>query len=338
MMRQLQPNIVINNRSSLPGDYDTPEQRIGDFNRARPWETCMTLGTQWAYKPNDTQKNLKDCIDTLVKCAGGDGNLLLNTGPMPDGRMVPGDVARFLEIGNWMQDYGESIYGTRGGPIKPTGFVASTCKGNIMYIHMLQAQFLGGEVQLPAMSRNVVSARVFPTGEPVGVTPNASGTLIAVASPYWQSLDTVVELTMDGAAFDITPFNISTNSLTTGKPATASNVYQNQVSTYGPAKAVDGDFATRWATDGGRTADWLEVDLQAPTTFNSAILSEGFDRARSWRIEYLDGATWKTAYTGTLIGSYLAVNFPAVTAQRVRLNYLQATNGPTVWEFQLFNK
>jgi alpha-L-fucosidase len=53
-VRGLQPNIVVNNRTGAPGDYDTPEQKIGGFQRERPWETCMTICQQWAWKPDDT--------------------------------------------------------------------------------------------------------------------------------------------------------------------------------------------------------------------------------------------------------------------------------------------
>jgi alpha-L-fucosidase len=63
LARRLQPHLIINNRCGLPGDFDTPEQRLGKFQLDRPWETCMTLGTQWSWKPDDQIKSLKECID-----------------------------------------------------------------------------------------------------------------------------------------------------------------------------------------------------------------------------------------------------------------------------------
>ncbi|GAF93742.1 unnamed protein product, partial [marine sediment metagenome] len=71
MARSLQPHLIINNRCGLPGDFDTPEQKIGQFQTHRPWESCITLGTQWAWKPNDRIKSPKECVDILVRCAGG---------------------------------------------------------------------------------------------------------------------------------------------------------------------------------------------------------------------------------------------------------------------------
>ncbi|MCD6350548.1 MAG: alpha-L-fucosidase, partial [Armatimonadetes bacterium] len=99
MIRSLQPHIIINNRCGLRGDFDTPEQRVGRFRLDRPWETCMTLGTQWAYKPHDRIKSLKQCVDILVNCVGGGGNLLLNVGPTPTGEIEPAQAERLREIG-----------------------------------------------------------------------------------------------------------------------------------------------------------------------------------------------------------------------------------------------
>ena len=99
MMRHAATGLIINNRCGLPGDFDTPEQRLGSFQLDRPWETCMTLGTQWSWKPDDQIKSLKQCIDVLVTCAGRNGNLALNTNPMPDGQIEPRQVERFREIG-----------------------------------------------------------------------------------------------------------------------------------------------------------------------------------------------------------------------------------------------
>ncbi len=80
----------------------------------------MTLGTQWSWKPEDKIKSAGEVIHVLAQCAGGDGNLLLDVGPMPDGRIEPRQVAVLKQVGAWLDKNGESIYGTRGGPWKPT--------------------------------------------------------------------------------------------------------------------------------------------------------------------------------------------------------------------------
>jgi len=162
MARTIQPHLVINNRCGLPGDFDTPEQRLGGFQLDRPWETCMTLGTQWSWKPDDKVKSLKQCIDALVTCAIRDGNLALNTNPMPDGRIEPRQAARFREIGRWMKAYGQSIYGTRGGPFRSTGWGGTTHKDKTVYVHVLK--WPEGGVMLPAVEAKIVSHRVLTGG------------------------------------------------------------------------------------------------------------------------------------------------------------------------------
>ena len=119
------------------GDYDTPEQRIGGFQIDRPWETCMTICHQWAWKPNDKMKSLKECLQTLIRTNGGDGNLLFNVGPQPDGVIEARQVERLKEMGAWLAKNGEAVYDTRGGPWKPSSHMVSTRKGDKIYLHLL---------------------------------------------------------------------------------------------------------------------------------------------------------------------------------------------------------
>ena len=122
-VRVFQPDILINNRTGARGDYYTPEQKLGKFDNKRLWESCMTIGRQWAWKPNDEVKSLEQCLHSLIRSAGGDGNLLFNVGPKPDGTIEPLQAERLKEMGEWLKKYGYTIYETRGGPFKtePTG-------------------------------------------------------------------------------------------------------------------------------------------------------------------------------------------------------------------------
>ncbi|OHB70943.1 MAG: hypothetical protein A2V70_19630 [Planctomycetes bacterium RBG_13_63_9] len=119
--------------------------------------------------------------------------------------------------------------------------------------------------------------------------------------------------------------------------ATASNVYRNQVDAYGPAMAVDDDPATRWATDSGTHEAWLEVDLGKPEAIDRALIAEAYaPRVEEFELQARQGETWKTFARGTRIGDGLEMKFDPVMAQVVRLNIVKASEGPTIWEFQLF--
>ena len=88
MARTIQPDILINNRTGDGGDYLTPEQKVGAYDDAKPWESCMTISAHnhWAWGgAKDGVKPLKAIVDMLVDCAGRDGNMMLNVGPEPTG-------------------------------------------------------------------------------------------------------------------------------------------------------------------------------------------------------------------------------------------------------------
>ncbi|HKL31395.1 MAG TPA: alpha-L-fucosidase [Tangfeifania sp.] len=160
-LKSLDEDILINNRvdkgrkgmegitisDKYAGDFATPEQRVGAYDIENPWESCITICQQWAWKPDDKMKSFEETLFTLLKTVGGGGNLLLNVGPMPDGRIEPRQVARLKEIGDWLKENGESVYGTTGGPYKPVDWLTSTRKENAIYIHLLDYE--KNEVLLP---------------------------------------------------------------------------------------------------------------------------------------------------------------------------------------------
>jgi len=327
LARSLQPDIIVNNRSGAPGDYDTPEQQVGKFQMDRPWETCMTICQQWAWKPNDTMKSLRQCLQTLVLCAGGDGNLLFNVGPMPDGRIEPRQVERLREMGAWLSQYGETVYATRGGPWKPTKAVASTRRGNEVFVHILRWD--GDAVTLPNLPKKITGSSLVTGGE-VKVTQTTEGVTFAVAPANRSEIDTIVRLELDGPAMDLAPL-----SLPTTIRASASAVFQNQEE-YGAESAFDDDPHTRWATNGGTKSAWVARDFGQPKTFNGVRVQEAYaGRVERFELQYKDGDTWKTILRGTTLGDNFAAEFPPVTAREVRLNILEANEGPTIWEVRL---
>jgi alpha-L-fucosidase len=292
---------------------------------------------QWAWGgADDGVKSLETCLGMLIRCAGGDGNMLLNVGPMPTGEIAPEQANLLREIGVWLAKYGESIYGTRGGPFKPSDYGVSTRKDNTIYLHVLE--WPDEPLKLPPLSAQVVRSRVLSGGKP-DVRQTAAGLEVSVPAADRQSLDTVVALELDGSALDLAAMEVpGAVSLTTRAKATASNVYQQQ-GQYGPDKAVDGNTETRWATDSGTTAAWLEVDLGQPTAFSRAVIRQAYpelQRVRKFAIEYWQDGQWTPCYRGENPGAKLSARFDSVIAQRVRLNITEATDGPTIWEFQLF--
>jgi alpha-L-fucosidase len=297
----------------------------------------MTICHQWAWKPGDTMKTLQQCLQTLVRCAGGDGNLLFNVGPMPTGEIEPRQVERLKEMGQWLAKYGQTIYATRGGPWRPGAWGAATCSGKAAYVHVMN--WTGEAVTLPAIDRKIVSSAVL-TGGKADVKQTDDGVTIAMAPADRQEIDTIVALELDGPAFGakVSMAAAASGSLACGKKAAASNVFAKNAAQLGPAKALDDDPETRWATPAGTHEAWLEVDLGAPAAFDRVMIDEPgqYKRVESFELQAKDGDAWKTFYKGKAIGPQWTATFEPVTARYVRLNILKASDGPTIAEFQIF--
>lgn len=196
------PNIILNNRCGLPGDYRTPEQTIGGYDDQHPWETCMTIGDQWAYKPNDRYKSGAECIETLARCAGGDGNLLLNIGLRPDGSVDPTQAERLREIGRWMAVNHASIRGTRGGPFRPAPAYASTRTSRAIFIHVFK--WTDGSVHLPPLPISVIGATEL-GGKSVPFSQTADGLRLLLPRDRQPVLDTVIQLRVKGNPLELAP-------------------------------------------------------------------------------------------------------------------------------------
>lgn len=174
-IKSLDKNVIINNRlgkgehtafsAESVGDYLTPEQKVGALNMDDPWESCITISKQWAWKPNDPVKSLKECIQTLVKTSAGNGNLLFNVGPMMDGRIEHRQVERLKEMGKWLSKYGSTIYGTKGGPYLPNNVYATTRKGNNLYLHLFERK--ASAIELPPLPGIKIIKAYFMNGKAV---------------------------------------------------------------------------------------------------------------------------------------------------------------------------
>ena len=215
-LKKLKPNVITNNRlgkemaavqnklidvSKMIGDYDTPEQAVGRMNMETPWESCFTICNQWAWKPNDQMKSLKECLTILSKAAGGNGNLLLNVGPMPDGRIEQRQITRLKEIGDWLKLNSEAIYNTLGGPYEPTNNYATTRKGNKIYLHVLKTDT--SAITLKAIpGRKVLKAGTM-DGESVPVEKGDDTFKVMLPQSRSGKTEYVIVLELDGSAESI---------------------------------------------------------------------------------------------------------------------------------------
>jgi alpha-L-fucosidase len=210
MVFELQPEIIVNNRNGLAGDFSTPEHKIEAAQR--PWESCDTMNLGWGYQRHDTEwKSPKKIVNDLTTCAQQGGNYLLNIGPMPDGT-VPAESVRVLErVGAWLTVNGRAIYGTDGGASVSFGnYDNFTRRGKTLYIHVYfwpggtpAAEWLsfyqpGTVVGVGGVTGKALSARLMKTGQALQFTQDEISlriTGLPVEAP--DDLVTVIEVECD---------------------------------------------------------------------------------------------------------------------------------------------
>jgi alpha-L-fucosidase len=166
MVIELQPDIIVNNRNALPGDFSTPEQKIVADQPGRAWESCMTLNESWGYhQADDAWKTPKTIVRNLVYCAHDAGNYLLNIGPKPDGSIPEESVRILTEVGRWTSRNAESIHTPDRCQPHRSNYAGFTRKGNTLYMHIY---FWPGEtVSLSGLKTGVKSARLLASGQQV---------------------------------------------------------------------------------------------------------------------------------------------------------------------------
>ena len=201
------PGAIFNGRGGFGRwgvSFGTREQKLGSFDRSRPWESCVTMqGEGWFWNGGVNIIRQDSSIKLLVNAACGDGNLLLDFGPTPMGTIPEKVRQNYLGMGKWLEKYGETIYGTRGGPYKPGTWGGATCKGNKVYLHIMQ-EWPGGELRLPKLPAKILNATNL-TGGKVEISETDKQMIVKIPRSAHVRPDTIVKLELDREVFGIEP-------------------------------------------------------------------------------------------------------------------------------------
>ena len=207
LIHDLQPQALVganHHRRPFPGEdfqmfeKDLPGRNTAGFNDRSevgdlPLETCETINGAWGFNANDKRfKSTRDLVHYLARAAGSNANFLLNVGPMPNGKIQPEFVTRLREVGQWLGKYGDSIYGTRGGPLTPRPWGVTTRQGNKVYLHILDWQ--DAVLAVPRLPQRVKSAHFLKDGSKAEYAENEWGLLLKIPPPVVDAYDTIVVL------------------------------------------------------------------------------------------------------------------------------------------------
>lgn len=180
----------------LPGENSMGFNNTGISDQV-PLEMCETMNGSWGFNIIDQNyKSVEKLIHTMVRAAGYGANFLLNTGPMPNGKIQPENVDTLMAIGNWLESYGDAIYGTRQGPVKPQAWGATTSKGDLVYVHVLDPG--EGSVEIEGYLPKIKSAQFFDDGSKaeVKVKKGKTGMVLTIPGEKVKPIDTIIVLTL----------------------------------------------------------------------------------------------------------------------------------------------
>ena len=208
MIHEIQPQALIGNNHHigvidgeyfkmfekyLPGNnttgWGTPADQIGSV----PLEVCETINGSWGFNLQDRKhKTEKELIHYLVKAAGYGSNLLLNVGPMPNGKIQPKHVKSLNVIGDWLKENGSTIYKTRKGPISPNENFVSTQRGNKVFLHLLNPKLNTLHMdQVPVKIKSVVYQKSKKT---LPYRNDSFGFVIDLGNIEKDPIDTIIEV------------------------------------------------------------------------------------------------------------------------------------------------
>lgn len=142
-IRKFQPGMLCADRTigGVYENYVTPEQCVPEEPLNVPWESCITLGTSFSFAYEDTYKSPREVVTLLADVVAKGGNLAINVGPQPDGRLPQGAIKALKGLGEWMDVYGEAIYGTRVcAPYKKDGIAFTQKEDQVYAIELFESE------------------------------------------------------------------------------------------------------------------------------------------------------------------------------------------------------
>jgi alpha-L-fucosidase len=194
-IHSLQPGALIGSNHHLdpqPGEdfqmfeRDLPGENTMGYRQSQeisdlPLEMCETMNGSWGYNIKDRRfKSSDELLRTMIRAAGNGSNFLLNTGPMPNGRLQPENRDTLMVMADWLEKFGDTIYGTRKGPIPPQSWGVTTSKENFVFLHVLDLD--EKTLRIPVLEKDLKSARFF--GDQTAVEFSQDNQEISLVIPF----------------------------------------------------------------------------------------------------------------------------------------------------------
>lgn len=210
LIHKLRPDVMIGNNHHTdikPGeDYQMFEKDLpggnshgwnsGGISKEVPLETCETINNSWGFNINDkSYKSVKAIIQYLVKAAGHNTNFLLNVGPQADGKIQQEFADTLKKVGEWLQQNGESIYGTRANVIATQEWGTVTAKDKRLFVHVLNPPS-ESFILLPRITQKVSGVQLYSSKQSLKWKQQPEGLFIYLDGISINSADEIIEVTL----------------------------------------------------------------------------------------------------------------------------------------------
>ena len=343
-LREAHPGLLFNNRighgleSKYQGDWFVYELRVGPWEETRHWEANTTLTKAWAWHGGDLVKPYETVLRLLLQVAGNGGNLLLNLGPTPEGKIADKEQAVLEKLGDWMAEFGEAVYGTRKGHFKPGPWGASAHRDNELFLYVLE-QYEGDSYRLtlPVLDLKPVDVELMTPGS---LESDLEGNHWAFSLSAGSSREpAVIRLGFDAPLDDVPAVDtypadrklvlgaITASSDRNARNSAAALTRQSEEGVFGEGIHIK----NWWAPQEKDGHPWLEIDLSEPSAVGSIMISESMrtHAVREFRVSYLAAnGEWKRSFTGSSIGEMLFVRLDTPPTQRLKIEFMSFEDSP----------
>lgn len=326
------PNLITNNRlgGGFSGDLETPEQFIPATGfPGRNWEVCMTMNGHWGYNAyDDNWKSTRELLRKLIDINSKGGNFLLNVGPNQYGVIPEVCQNELREIGAWLDDNGEAIYGSTASPFPYLSWGRATCKGNKLYLFVFDWP-KNRKLAVPLMSSVKKAYLLADRNTSLKIQKNADGIDLDLPAYAPDHNASVIALELNGKPV-VEPLPSK------GCPVTASSS-----KTAGMEKLLtDGDIKTTWAAADDTHRAELVMDLGEKFNIKAISMEEPWSQwagvHQKYELQAWKGGKWISVKTGTTPGCGITEDIPVTNAQKFRLILNNDQKTPSLKEWILY--
>ncbi len=326
------PQLITNNRlgAGMGGDLETPEQFIPATGfPGRNWEVCMTMNGHWGFNAwDDRWKTTKELTQKLVDIVSKGGNFLLNVGPNAYGVIPVVCQQNLLEIGEWLQLNGESIYGTNASPFPFLSWGRATRKGQVIYLHVFDWP-TNGLLNVPLGNKIKKAYLLADKSKNLNIVPSKSSSQIQLPSYAPDKMSSVIAIEFEGEP-KVLPLP------TSGKLIVASSTD----STSNTKNLNDGNPNSKWQAAKGNTNASLEIDFGTEYAINAMSLVEPWHPwsgiKQTHELQYFESGSWKSINKLSTDGTGSTESFKVIKAQKFRLLLENQKEAPSIGEFILY--